>query len=57
MKVVDGDCHSAIGILAQTTGDCITLQAINYNNMKDCTVTGKILDYKKIGEQVGKAIA
>ena len=57
LKVVDGDCHSAIGILAQTTGDCITLQAINYNNMKDCTVTGKILDYKKIGEQVGKAIA
>jgi len=56
LKFLDGDCHSAVGILAQVTGDCITLKAINYNNMKDCTVTGKILDYKQIGEQVGLAI-
>ena len=48
LKFLDGDCHSAVGILAQVTGDCITLKAINYNNMKDCTVTGKILDLSLI---------
>ena len=56
LKFLDGDCHSAVGVLAQITGDCMTLKAINYNNMKDCTVTGKILDYKQIGEKVGTAI-
>lgn len=56
LKFLDGDCHSAVGVLAQVVGDCITLKGINYENMKQSTVTGKILEYKQIGEQVGLAI-
>jgi hydroxymethylbilane synthase len=56
MKVLDGNCHSAVGVLAQITGDCITLEAINYENMKEYKLTGKMLDYKKLGELVGKQI-
>tara|TARA_B100000902_G_scaffold108626_1_gene110340 strand:- start:40 stop:876 length:837 start_codon:yes stop_codon:yes gene_type:complete len=56
MKVIDGNCHSAVGVLAQITGDCITLEAINYENMREYKITGKMLDYKKLGELVGKQI-
>ena len=53
LKVIDGDCHTAIGCISSVVGDCIMLQAHNYETGKHGSVIGKKLDYLKLGESLG----
>ena len=56
LKVIQGDCHTAVGVISSTVGDCIILQAINYENDKQYTTIGKQEDYLKLGQEVGNNI-
>ena len=56
LKTIEGDCHTAVGVISSIVGDCIILQAVNYENDKQYTTTGKLKDYIHIGQEVGNKI-
>jgi hydroxymethylbilane synthase len=56
LKTIDGDCHTAVGVISSVVGDCIILQATNYENDKHYTTIGKKKDYINIGQEVGNQI-
>ena len=56
LQEIDGDCHTAVGAVSSLVGDCINLKAINYNTGKHYESTSKLLEYKLLGEEVGKNI-
>jgi hydroxymethylbilane synthase len=56
LQEIDGDCHTAVGAISTLVGDCINLKAINYNTGKQFESTSKLLEYKLLGEEVGKQL-
>tara|TARA_X000000368_G_scaffold387639_1_gene348538 strand:- start:3171 stop:4013 length:843 start_codon:yes stop_codon:yes gene_type:complete len=56
LQEIDGDCHTAVGAISTLVGDCLNLKAINYNTGKQFESTSKLLEYKLLGEEVGKNI-
>ena len=56
LKTIDGDCHTAVGVISSVVGDCIILKATNYENDKHYTTIGKKKDYINIGQEVGNKI-
>tara|TARA_B100000683_G_C12462892_1_gene544786 strand:+ start:123 stop:947 length:825 start_codon:yes stop_codon:yes gene_type:complete len=56
LKTIEGDCHTAVGVISSVVGDCVILQAINYENDKQYSTIGKQKDYIKLGQEVGNKI-
>ncbi len=56
LQEIDGDCHTAVGAVSTLVGDCIILEAINYNNNKQWKAMAKRQEYNWLGKEVGKQI-
>lgn len=56
LKAVDGDCHTAIGVISTLVGDCIMIRAYNYENDKEYANMSKRTDYMELGREVGNKI-
>ena len=56
LQEINGDCHTAVGAVSTLVGDCIILEAINYNNNKHWKAMSKRNEYIWLGREVGKNI-
>ncbi len=56
LQEIDGDCHTAVGAISTLVGDCLILEAINYNNNKHWKAMSKLNEYFWLGNEVGKKI-
>ena len=56
LKVIDGDCDTAIGSITNVCGTLLTISAWNYENNTSCQVEGLLSDYKELGLEAGSAI-
>lgn len=56
LKVIDGDCDTAIGSITNVCGTLLTISAWNYENNTSCQVEGLLSNYKELGLEAGSAI-
>ena len=56
LQEIDGDCHTAVGAVSTLVGDCLILEAINYNNNKQWKAMAKRHEHNWLGKEVGKQI-
>jgi len=56
LQEIEGDCHTAVGAISTLVGDCLILEAINYNNNKHWKAMSKRNEYSWLGKEVGKKI-
>ena len=56
LKVIDGDCDTAIGSITNVCGTLLTISAWNYENNSSCKVEGLLSDYNALGLAAGSAI-
>jgi len=56
LKVIDGDCDTAIGSITNVCGTLLTISAWNYENNTSCRVEGLLSNYNELGLEAGSAI-